>query len=455
MNSDLTDLVENPREDLGIECKAWLDLTNNLQRAKIARHLAALANHGGGYLLFGFKDDLTPDPDSPTHVKMYNRDVFSDIVHRYLTPRFQCEVIHVAAHSGDEFAIVRVPGHGSVPIAARADGPRGGSGGPQGIRAGVYYIRKPGPESAPAIGAEDWAPLIRRCVLNDRDALLRDFSTLMRQREQPIMDAGERLTDWHRNGEQRFLALLPDDIGSRWPVPLNENRYQLSYLISTEEEETLQIGGLARILEEINVEVRSTVWTGWSMFYPFTRPDIAPRLYPENVDGTGGDVVECNLIVNRNFDTSLPDYWRLAPDGRVTLVRAYREDRLRSATSLHRRSGTWLSPETVVRETTELVTHARLLARYFEAPTRIAFRCSWLGLRGRQFADFDPAIDWGIGYVASADRRTSEGEWPVATMAATWTGIVSQLCFPVLNLFGFTRCSAEFVERLAPRFVKL
>ena len=191
------------------------------------------------------------------------------------------------------------------------------------------------------------------------------------------------------------------------------------------------------------------------MFYPFTRPDIAPKLYPENVDGTGGDVLECNLLVDGEFDISLPDYWRLAPDGRVTLVRAYREDRARSATSLQRTSGTWLSPETVVRETTELVTHARLLARYFEAPTRISFRCTWLGLRGRQLADFDPEIYWGHGHIASADRRTTEGEWPVATMGATWTGIVSELCSPVLNLFGFTRCSAEFVEGLAPRFVKL
>ena len=389
MNRDLSDLVENPREDLGVECKAWIDLADNLQRAKIARHLAALANHGGGYLLFGFNDDLTPDPDRPNNVRIYSRDVFSGIVRRYLTPRFQCPVLHVAAGNGNEFPIVIVPGHGSVPIATKADGPKGKSGGPQGIRAGVHYIRKPGPESAPIIGAEEWAPLMRRCVLNDREGLLRDFSILMHQREQPILDDGKRLAEWHQNGERWFLELLPDDIGTRWSTSLADNRYQLSYLISTEEKEMLETGELARILEEINVDVRSTVWTGWSMFYPFTRPDIAPNVYPENLDGTGGDVMECNLLVDGNFDTSLPDYWRLAPDGRVTLVRAYREDRMRSARSLQHKSGKWLSPETVVRETTELVTHARLLARYFVAPTRISFRCTWLGLRGREFADFD------------------------------------------------------------------
>ncbi len=196
MESDLTDLVENPREDLGIECKAWLDLTDNLQRAKTARHLAALANYGGGYMLFGFNDDLTYDQNRPTDVKIYNRDIFSDIIRRYLTPRFQCEVIYVTAENRDEFPVVRVPGHGSVPIASKADGPMRKSGGPQGIRSGIYYIRKPGPESAAIIGAEDWAPLIRRCVLNDRDGLLSDFSLLMRQRQQLTLDDTKQLAEW-------------------------------------------------------------------------------------------------------------------------------------------------------------------------------------------------------------------------------------------------------------------
>ena len=65
MKIDLTDLIENPREDLGIECKAWLDLNENIQRAKVARHIAALANYGGGYLLFGFNDDMTRDRNRP------------------------------------------------------------------------------------------------------------------------------------------------------------------------------------------------------------------------------------------------------------------------------------------------------------------------------------------------------------------------------------------------------
>lgn len=456
MKIDLTDLIENPREDLGIECKAWLDLNENIQRAKVARHLAALANYGGGYLLFGFNDDMTRDRNRPKSVRLhYNRDVFSAIVRRYLTPCFQCDVTYASAANGEEFPVVRVPSHTGVPIASRAGGPHDKSGRPQGIVSGTYYIRKPGPESAPIVGAEEWGPLIRRCVLNERDKLLTDFSSLMQYAPSTKVDGAEELTNWHQNCEKRFLELLSNRNHFEWPVPLRENRYQLSYLISTENDEVLPIKSISEILERINVEVRNTVWTGWSMFFPFSRPEIAPRIYPEERDGTGGDVLECDLIIEKDFDITLPDYWRLAPNGRVTLIRAYREDRERSAKALSRSSGTWLSPETVIRETTEVVTHARLLARHFQMPTRIAFRCTWLGLADRELADFDSSIYWGHGHVSSADRRTTEGEWVETTVAATWPSVVAELCSPILCLFGFTKCSADFVEGISSKFVKL
>ena len=55
---DLQDLVENPPEVLDVELKDWIDIANDsVAKADIARHLAALANHGGGYLLFGFHDN--------------------------------------------------------------------------------------------------------------------------------------------------------------------------------------------------------------------------------------------------------------------------------------------------------------------------------------------------------------------------------------------------------------
>ena len=73
MIEDLSDLVDNPRETLEIEVKQWFDLGESVVRAKLARHMAALSNHGGGYLVFGFRDDLTVDPGRPSSLDEFNR----------------------------------------------------------------------------------------------------------------------------------------------------------------------------------------------------------------------------------------------------------------------------------------------------------------------------------------------------------------------------------------------
>ena len=61
----LQELVDAPRERLDVEYKAWLDLTDGPTRAKLARHLCALANFGGGFLVFGIDDDMTPSGPRP------------------------------------------------------------------------------------------------------------------------------------------------------------------------------------------------------------------------------------------------------------------------------------------------------------------------------------------------------------------------------------------------------
>ena len=455
MESDLKDLIAVPRETLEIELKAWLDLNDSAVRANIARHLAALANHGGGYLIFGFNDDLSHDQNRPDLLKNYNRDVFAGIVSRYLTPTFQCEVAIVQDKSGEQFPVIRVPGHGRVPIAAKADGPKDNKGRIQGINASTYYIRKPGPQSAPIIGGEEWGPLIRRCVLNDRDRLLSDIAGLVQAPEKSEPAVRQRLEKWHKEAEKRFLQCLSQANGLSWPVSIEENRYQLSYLISSDGDEDLPTDSLSQILKEVNNEVRNTVWTGWSMFYPFSEPEVAPVVYPEQLDGTGGDVIEANLMGDRDFDTTLPDFWRVAPDGRVTLIRAYREDRQRSVMFLNRAAGTWLSPETVIRETTELVAHARSLARRFETATKVSFQCSWIGLKDRQLDDFDSSIYWSPIYIAGAEQRTTKGEWKVAKLGAAWSSVVAELSCPILRLFRLGHCTQAFVEGMAPGFVKL
>lgn len=58
---DLADLVNHPNETLEVELKGWVDLSDKAAKAELAKDLAAIANNGGGYILFGFADSGGPD----------------------------------------------------------------------------------------------------------------------------------------------------------------------------------------------------------------------------------------------------------------------------------------------------------------------------------------------------------------------------------------------------------
>ena len=100
---NLSDLIEFPMKTLENEYKGWVDLDDKVAQAKIARHLAALTNHGGGHFVFGFRDDLSPDPDRPPSLDKYNRDTFTGIVKHYLSPDFQCDVHIVPNKNGEKW----------------------------------------------------------------------------------------------------------------------------------------------------------------------------------------------------------------------------------------------------------------------------------------------------------------------------------------------------------------
>ena len=58
-DSDLAALVTAKSEALEVEYKSWIDTSVAEISAKLARHLAALCNQGGGYLIFGVDDKST------------------------------------------------------------------------------------------------------------------------------------------------------------------------------------------------------------------------------------------------------------------------------------------------------------------------------------------------------------------------------------------------------------
>ena len=195
--SEFQELLDSPNETLDVEYKEWLDLVdNNEARADLARHIAALANHGGGVIVFGITDGMQFAGHNPYPMVVFDRDLVAGIVKRYLEPPFQCDVQIIRSAAGNHHPVIVVPPHGAAPICAKAGGPEI-NGKPKGIIQGVHYTRKPGPESAAIFTAAEWAPIIRRCAMHERSAILTAIDASLRGASVSTPSSTEELKIWH------------------------------------------------------------------------------------------------------------------------------------------------------------------------------------------------------------------------------------------------------------------
>lgn len=343
--------------------------------------------------------------------RVYNRDLIARIVKKYLQPPFQCDVRIVKSSAGNDHPIVAVPPHGAAPICAKADGPNT-DGKPKGIAQGTYYTRKPGPESAPILTAEEWAPIIRRCAMHDRAAVLGAIDAALRGAAHPGANI-DALRLWHD---------------------------QLSYAIQRSDSQRVNANYLREILHQVNSEVRDLVRTGFSMFYIYTTPDLAPSFNADPASGQGDhDFLECQVLQESDVEM-----WRVSTDGEATLIREYWEDSTDFSGMPRAHPGELFSPNTLAQALAEFLRHARGFAERFDTPTTVSFLCEWHGLAGR--TAYDPNARWRNSTGARTDHRVASGTWPVIALAQDWSEIVADLGGPVARLFGLeTAFTPEWV----------
>ena len=449
-NAQLRDLVDAPRESLDVEYKAWLDLDDREVQAKLAKHFCALANHGGGFVVFGIEDDMTSAGELPADAEPYDRDRMSRIVKRFLTPAFQVEVYRVAASgTGTVHPVVWVPSHESVPVCSKRAGPHNG-GKPIGIEQATHYTRAPGPESVPASTPEHWSPIIRRCVRHERQSLLAGLEPFLRSPVGPVSEPGETLRLWHEAAHRRFLEATD---GDRDAALFKRAHYQFSYQIDVVDGHLLGMAGFVDELRKMGYEVMQLVHTGWPMFPILNAPDVMPRW---TVDESLGEeeFLECDLVSVRGSQLTPPDFWRISPSGMATMVRAYDEDHRNVGNrSAGLDKGTWLWPFAMAREIAEMIRHARAFAERFEAPETVSFRAEWLGLQGRKLGDpVHPFLMMPSG-TARDNRRVFSRTVPVASLTDGWLELTATMLGPILRVFDVSQSvSAQDIQAWSEKF---
>ena len=424
--AELRELVDAPLEKLEVEYKGWLDLGDRLTQAKVARHLCALSNHGGGYLVFGINDDGTTSGSRPEGVAGYDQDRLSGIVKQYLAPAFQVRMHEVRASSGILHPVVWVPPHGAVPVCSKRAGPDG-----KGISVGTHYTRGVGPASEPVTTADAWARIIRRCVIHDRQSLLAAFEGALRP-PVPAVDAESQHRRWHEAARAAFVAAT---VGDRDAALLERAHVVLSYRVG-HEGEGLDATGFVDELGKISHETKQLVDSGWPMFVVFHEPGLRPRSRSDQAAGVE-EFLECRFVGPERKSYGVPELWRSAPEGLGALVRGYCvEDVAERRQGIALAAGQRLARDWAARDIAELIRHARAFSERFEAAATVSFRAEWRGLAGRRVIDTRVPMIRELHDVATDDAVAVARTVGVAELVDGWPALTAEMLSRVLRVFN-------------------
>lgn len=444
MADELSELVDTPIELLHVEYKAWLDLTESKARADLARHIAAISNYGGGRIVFGISDDGKTCGHAPPDFKL-DHDVIASITKRYLDPAVHCDVRWTQSSLGVSHAVIVVPPHGPTPICAKSNGPETAKGKIEGIVAGAYYLRKPGPESIQITTSADWRDVIRRCALHDRSAILAAVTAALSNGNSDEIAHNPRRTlqKWAETADAEYVRRLGD---REFAVPLRDCRVQLSYMVETDSPEEMPTASFVHLLRELGSEVDQHVVSGWSLFHVFDTQSLGSR-WSVDPSSPVDEFVQSSLIDERR--TLGFDLWRVSRGGLATVIREYWEDT--PEFNLGPRMA--LNPKILTRTLGELVWHAAAFSARFQSPVRVHFRCEWRGLAGRRLV-VPNAMPFRTR-PAEVDRILTEGTWAAGALSKDVAEIVYKLAGKVARALDWDEFSVSGIVDEMSRWKQL
>ncbi|HEX5763153.1 MAG TPA: hypothetical protein VFY04_08530 [Solirubrobacterales bacterium] len=444
----LADFLRSPRETQDRELKRWLDLSEPANRGKVARHLMALANFGGGWLQFGFKEESDgsfahertecPDPSR------YSTDAVNAIVRRHAEPRFHCEVHWQSCNEGcpGPHALIRVPGGDKVPIVCS----KGGPGPKNDPEKGAVYDRLPGPESSKIIEPNHWHDLLERCLQARHDALVesvRDAIELLGRRGlaralgaevgSPTSDGDDVLGKWTADSRVRLDQLLHEQ--SEYARLYEQGWWSVSYAVDPPPDPPLQLRRLKDLI--LSTAGRETGWPAWR--WP-SSSEHQPRL--------NDDVIECWMAGGVFTDAAHADFWRASTKGLFYLLRGYDEDAIAELSPRHSSiaPGSMLDPGIAVWRIGECVLHAERMCRQLNAE-KVHFDIRWEGLSGRRISVLEPARrDYWSG-PSQDDNASVRLTIDRDLISSTLPKIVHELTTPLFVHFDFFEMPLEDVNR--------
>ncbi|MDB5823681.1 MAG: hypothetical protein JWR21_2385 [Herminiimonas sp.] len=449
MNEELQELVRTPREDLDIELKQWMDPADKVVQAKFAKELLALRNHGGGYLVVGFKDEhpVIPDPNRPIDLAGFSTDVFNNTIKKYAEPSFHC-MSHVIAHpvTGETYPVIVVPGGAKVPVRCKADSPDGGKS----AKVDAYYIRRPGPESSPPQSGAEWDALLQRCLLGRKDELLSSFAAMLGAGSigvlgglqlQPPMHPFADLHAFRDDAVAKLEALQNRNLPAGDEAKFEHGRYILSARV---------LGDLKQVSA---VEMRELLqglrkYTGWPPMNVFTRRELEPYV-------VGDNIIECWLAKDDTRDVAHADFWRVSTNAEVTLIRGHQEDGFEFTQNGGPVAGSALEVTLPAWRIAEFLLRVKELGeKLTTGPFRLQLMVEWEGLSGRKLISYGGRRRILNDFIAHDSSYRAEIEVSPEEVEAALPAVISKLVTPLMHKFSFFQPPKGFYEEEVEKFLR-
>ena len=413
----LQGILKEPSETLEVEIKNWLDLNDNEVKAKVAKELIALANHGGGYLIFGFDDQgANFQPLTKPEGLTYDSDTINGIVSRYCDPQFHCDVLQIAhPELGTQYPVVVVSGNQTVPIHATRSGPN-----EQHIKQNTCYIRRAGAKSEPPQNSGEWQELMQRCVLNNQDQLLDAIRGVVSGEvtiENPI-DTELQLDEWVKNSGSSLETSYSD---------LRDNftngYYRCGFIISD-----IQDGNSFDDLENI---LKQSINSSF-MWQPF-------KVYKEfgsTVNIKDGCLEGCaKHPIN---DSIIPQLWRVAPNGYGYSVTKLPED-----LEHNKQDRLYIDP---LWQTTYVIDYLLFINNFASCQdainSSVTISFNWTGLNGRYLDQQDGSniiFPSTINRVCQSDSIQVKQTYPISNLERNLPEVVESILeefFQHFNLYS-------------------
>ena len=422
-----------------------MDLSTPENKSKIAKHLCALANFGGGWLIFGISDDGTHSEPHAEDLSLYSQDIINSIVARYLHPVFHCNVYFAQSKKTKKnYPVVRVPPHGAQPVSAKADGPLVNKQ-RVGVTKGIHYTRLPGPRSEPIDTPELWRPVLHRCVLAEREHLIGSISRLF---EQPTL-----ISNTSSLGDFLDEATVSwnESQGKGWLVDPVANRTAFGFQLLTSERNEVAPISLMKLTNTIREASNASdaETNGLPTFSYYGGLERRSVILVNDIEG-----YEAKAIIDKGTYLFAPSLWRAMINGLGAEVRPFHEDtdwirsRVQERSSREWGPGTRLSARFQASRIFGWIAFVRSFARAFEDAQSLRLIVDYVGLAGRKIDDTRAGFYLSQDRVSGTNRRRFEIEWTVEKMAGDGALEVTALLLnPVLRLFDGWEINAELVRK--------